>query len=166
MAISESETRSSIWARYTPEQKAKYNARKRREYADRGEKYQRVVALNKAWRDKNKDKVNAARRDKWRSDKEWREAQLEKRRGRDQRHTQLKTHYGITKAQYDEMLLAQGGKCAICSVDPKETLCVDHCHDSGRVRALLCRSCNTGLGCFKDDLSLFGLAIRYLEKWR
>lgn len=150
----------------TQEQRLRYSENRRKKYALRGEGYLRIVERNRLWRERNRVAFNKKRSEKRRNDPVWREAQNAKRRGRDQRHHQLKTHYGITQAHYDAMLAAQGNKCGICGDDPKETLCVDHCHSSGKVRGLLCRKCNTGLGCFKDDLSLFGSAVRYLEKWR
>ena len=61
----------------------------------------------------------------------------------------LKTKYNITIEQYDEMLDAQGGGCAICGVKPtNKRLAVDHCHTTGKVRGILCTGCNTGLGGF------------------
>lgn len=150
----------------TLEQKAKYNARKRRKYAERGDYYETVVAGNAAWRAKNREVNNRRRREKRKLDAAWREAQNAKRRGRDQRKHQLKTNYGMTQEQYAEMLASQEGKCAVCGSVPNETLCVDHCHRTGKIRSLLCRKCNTGLGCFGDDSSLLGSAIKYLEKWR
>jgi hypothetical protein len=61
--------------------------------------------------------------------------------------------YGITPGQYEEMLAAQGGKCAICSSDKagkkRQTFAVDHDHDTGLVRGLLCIRCNAHLGWFE-----------------
>ena len=67
------------------------------------------------------------------------------------RQENLKARYGITEEQYEAMLAAQGGGCAICTAlfgDTVSTrrLAVDHCHTSGRVRALLCTRCNRALG--------------------
>lgn len=62
------------------------------------------------------------------------------------RNWQLRNRYGITTDQYDDMLAAQGGTCAICGRPPKNRrLYVDHDHDNGRVRGLLCASCNSSL---------------------
>lgn len=63
------------------------------------------------------------------------------------------------------MVVAQDGRCAICGVAP-DTLVVDHCHDTGVTRGLLCRWCNLGLGMFKDDLKAMEQAHSYLERWR
>jgi hypothetical protein len=84
------------------------------------------------------------------------------------RKTHLKTKYGITPEQYDEMLEAQGGGCAICGKPPGKTaLHVDHCHETGRVRGLLCFSCNAGLGQFKHDPELLEAALMYTAvHWR
>lgn len=69
--------------------------------------------------------------------------------------------YGLTRADFEAMMKVQGGSCAICRTSTK--LVVDHCHESGRVRGLLCSNCNTGLGMFGDDTSRLGGAIEYLN---
>jgi Autographiviridae endonuclease VII len=88
------------------------------------------------------------------------------------RRSRLRTTYGITVAQYDAMLVAQGGGCAICKQPPntylrrKASLAVDHDHATGEVRGLLCGRCNTALGLLGESweviLELFG----YVESWR
>ncbi len=71
-----------------------------------------------------------------------------------QREYALKKHYGISAAQYDEMLAFQGGRCAICG--EKEPgghgrfFCVDHDHATGDVRGLLCQPCNVKLAAIED----------------
>jgi hypothetical protein len=74
----------------------------------------------------------------------------------------LRTEYGITLTQYETLLEKQGGGCAICGRKEK-CLCVDHDHATGRVRGLLCGSCNNGLGRFKDDPKRLRRAANYLE---
>jgi hypothetical protein len=79
----------------------------------------------------------------------------------------LRRYYGISLADYLKMLEAQNGRCKICGTDApggKGTFHVDHCHDSSKVRGLLCRSCNVGLGHFNDNISLLSLAILYLNE--
>lgn len=67
-------------------------------------------------------------------------------------------------AHLDGLMEAQGGTCAIC---PRtDDLCVDHDHATGVVRGLLCRSCNSGLGQFRDDPVLLAKAIDYLTRRR
>ncbi len=73
--------------------------------------------------------------------------------------------YGIGLDEYNQMFADQGGCCAICGkhqTEFKKSLAVDHNHETGKVRALLCVNCNLGVGCFKDDSSLLQAAIRYL----
>lgn len=72
--------------------------------------------------------------------------------------------YGMTLAEFDALLIHQLGCCDICGDHRGARLFVDHCHDSGVVRALLCRSCNTGLGAFKDDPARLAEARVYAEK--
>ena len=59
------------------------------------------------------------------------------------------------------MLIAQSGRCAICT-DPMTNPHVDHCHSSSTVRGLLCTNCNVGLGQFKDDPTRLLAAVAYL----
>lgn len=75
----------------------------------------------------------------------------------------LRRKYGITQVEYDTMLAAQGGACAICdSPNERRILAVDHHHSTGVVRGLLCDSCNNGLGRFRDNPDLLARAIAYL----
>lgn len=83
----------------------------------------------------------------------------------------LAKNYGLTVAQYNAMLREQGGVCAVCGKDePNEhgrtgkqfRLSVDHCHDTGRVRGLLCQRCNRAIGLLGDDPVLMRRAISYL----
>lgn len=83
------------------------------------------------------------------------------------RRSKMKTMYGITLEKYDDMLQAQGGVCAICaSDDPKGMgrFPVDHCHDTGKVRGLLCTLCNQALGMFRDSEDTLLAAIAYLRR--
>ena len=73
----------------------------------------------------------------------------------------LRRRYGITAEEADAMLASQGGKCAICRSAP--AVHVDHDHDTGAVRALLCFNCNGGLGQFKDDPYLLQMAAFHVE---
>jgi len=77
------------------------------------------------------------------------------------RDYQLRTRYGITRAQYEQMYTEQHGECYICSSASK--LFVDHCHDTGHVRGLLCHHCNLVLGHAHDNPALLRLAATYLE---
>jgi hypothetical protein len=88
-----------------------------------------------------------------------------------QRRSRLRK-YGMTPEDYDALLLAQGGVCAICRTEETDldsrrnkprSLAVDHDHESGRVRALLCGMCNKGIGAFMDNADLMRAAVNYLE---
>lgn len=75
--------------------------------------------------------------------------------------------FGISKEDYETMLLNQNGVCAICN-EPElskrfKFLAVDHCHKTGKIRGLLCSKCNQGLGYFNDNVSNLQSAITYLK---
>ncbi len=71
--------------------------------------------------------------------------------------------FGMTLDEYDVMLDAQNGGCAICTRAPEETsLHVDHDHSTGRIRALLCFQCNNALADFREDPDLLRNAVTYL----
>jgi hypothetical protein len=80
-----------------------------------------------------------------------------------------KNFYNFTVKEYEEMLEAQGGVCALCFKVETATkngkvkrLAVDHCHNSNKVRGLLCMKCNTYLGKFNDEVDYFQRVIDYL----
>jgi len=83
----------------------------------------------------------------------------------------LKCVYGIDQAAYDALMLRQGGKCALCKCElvedlPKSSLRqinIDHDHETGAVRGLLCSSCNVGLGFLGDTVERLRAAIAYIE---
>ena len=73
----------------------------------------------------------------------------------------LRRRYGVDEAAFAALVAAQGGLCAICRVNAASHL--DHCHDSGVVRGLLCVPCNNGLGLFRDDPNRLEAAACYLR---
>lgn len=76
----------------------------------------------------------------------------------------LLRYFGITLDQYNELLQKQDGCCALCGNPPTtRRLAVDHDHQTGRIRGLLCGWCNRALGLFRDDPALLTKAIGYLE---
>ena len=83
---------------------------------------------------------------------------------RSAKHYKLQAAYGIGIDEYEAMLESQDGTCAICDgVNASgHALHVDHCHDSGRVRGLLCTGCNTLLGAAKDSAETLNRAIKYI----
>ncbi len=77
----------------------------------------------------------------------------------------LKIKYGLTMEDYNKMLKKQGGTCVICrNGNNRRKLCVDHNHKTGKVRGLLCDSCNFTIGHSKEDINLLKKAIKYLEE--
>lgn len=88
------------------------------------------------------------------------------------RDQELRKHYGITLDEYNQMHEEQNGVCAICGkpevdVDKRtgktRRLAVDHHHDSGKVRKLLCARCNQGIGNLKEDPEILRKALEYLS---
>lgn len=145
------------------------------EYA-RKKSWQEQVLSDPARRD------NFIRKRRARGIKHLRKLSPEERRERAKR-TQQKTHasgvknfyawhlshkFGITPEEYLQLLSRQDGRCAICKKLPTEgrwkTLCVDHDHETGKVRALLCRGCNSALGWLNDDLDLILRCADYIRE--
>jgi hypothetical protein len=78
----------------------------------------------------------------------------------------LKALYGLSQEQYAAMLVRQNSSCKICKTHEnnlKRRLFVDHCHETGKVRGLLCQYCNTMLGNAKDNVLVLQSAINYLS---
>lgn len=126
---------------------------------------------NFEWRERTLDEAGSQKNSEYQ--KAWRAAYIVKNPKKFK--SQYLKRYGITIEQFDEILAAQGGVCAICS--KKETalhhitgearhLAVDHCHSGGQVRGLLCTPCNQILGLAGDDPDLLRKAATYLEKSR
>jgi len=97
------------------------------------------------------------------SNKLWRQANPDRCRD-----SQLKVKYGLSIETYYAKLEEQGGVCAICgSTNPDgKYLSVDHCHLSGKIRSLLCNTCNRAIGLLKDDPSLMEKAAEYVRRYR
>ena len=85
----------------------------------------------------------------------------------------IKSRYGLKAQDFDAMVKAQKRRCAIClkdlnlrkgSVCRDKSVAVDHCHQTGRVRGILCSMCNTGLGSFTDSDVKLAAAIQYLRR--
>ena len=132
-------------SKQTKQQRAEYMKDWRKKNIDRQK------LRDKEYYEKNKDRMKAAH-----------EANPQVIKG-----TRLRTRYGITLDNYNEMFIKQDGKCAICGNHQSETktaLVVDHCHSTGKVRGLLCGNCNRGIGCLKDDIENLRCAILYLNE--
>lgn len=75
-----------------------------------------------------------------------------------------KRRYGVSQERFDQMLQEQQHTCAICGTVMGQEACVDHDHTTGRVRGLLCKTCNAGLGLFHDNWQIISSALNYLER--
>lgn len=86
---------------------------------------------------------------------------------RTKRRSHLKRLYGMTLERYEELHESQGGLCAICDKPEKggRWLSVDHNHETGQVRQLLCSQCNLGIGAVGESPEWFDRAKAYLELW-
>lgn len=79
----------------------------------------------------------------------------------------LKSKYGLTLDQYYVMLMDQSNCCKICHTHKsklKTVLCVDHDHKTGKIRGLICHTCNRGIGLFKDNANMLRKAANYIEE--
>lgn len=74
--------------------------------------------------------------------------------------------YGLTQEQFDQLLASQGGRCAACgTAEPgARGWNIDHCHRSGKVRALLCQPCNTMAGLAREDPAVLRALAEWLER--
>ena len=117
---------------------------------------ERKRLLNQRYRARNRARLNARDRDRYYKDKDA------------TRNNNLKNSYGITLHDYNAMLAAQGGSCACCGSDEaggrSQHLHVDHCHKTGRIRALLCCKCNSILGFCRESPIHLRLLISYIHE--
>lgn len=116
------------------------------------------------------ESVKAAKKAYYENNKE----QLKQKRKRNlkkERHLQLMSTYKISLVEYERMLNNQNNLCVICKSPELSkskngklmNLAVDHCHNSGKIRGLLCGKCNLGLGKFEDSIETLQNAINYLK---
>jgi hypothetical protein len=83
------------------------------------------------------------------------------------KNSRLKGTFGITLGDYDNLLKAQNGCCAICQTNTPTGIGgfhVDHCHKTNKIRGLLCSKCNHALGLFNDNQTNLRKAIEYLNR--
>lgn len=117
-------------------------------------------AKSKAWREANPERQKAASRrhhEKRKQAPGWQAYKNE---------AEMRRKYGLTMADFDALLESQGGVCAICKGKPNgpgKRFHVDHCHNSSKVRGLLCGKCNTAIGLLDDDPARAESAAAYLR---
>jgi len=101
-----------------------------------------------------------------------RKKEANKLRSRSMRNAQIKRHYNVSIEDIEILYKHQKGLCSICKApiilyggieEKYKIACVDHNHDTGKVRGLLCNKCNRGLGFFNDNLEKLKEAVNYLE---
>jgi len=110
-----------------------------------------------------RDKTFKERQNLWRR---YAGRNIEKLKRRDKEYN-LKRKFGMTMEDYDRLLASQNNGCAICGVEKSKNgkaLAVDHCHQTGLIRGLLCMEHNTAIGLFSEDAETMLKAIDYLKK--
>lgn len=156
----------------TEEAKRRYNANRRKRYATDPAYKERVQARNQEALARDRHSENEKRRKKRAENHVWREKQNEKaakKRGEPGYAEKIRRYhrewrYGLSHEKYTEMVEAQNGSCAICKAITD--LLVDHDHNTGAVRGLLCRPCNSGIGQFYDSPARLLSAIEYLARFK
>tara|TARA_B100000287_G_C20148749_1_gene589280 strand:+ start:56 stop:520 length:465 start_codon:yes stop_codon:yes gene_type:complete len=139
-----------------PQQRKEYQ----KQYYQKNKEYARIK--NKEWRENNKGYYKLSRKE---YNKKYYDNPVNKLK---RRETHLKKVYGIDLSEYNRLLESQDYACCICRTKHPGNkggggnFHVDHCHETGRVRGLLCSSCNTALGSFKEDPSVLYKAADYL----
>ena len=126
-----------------------------------------IRLAQKNWVDRNRDKVNKTSRDSYQKNRERRRLLARSRYDPEKsKEERLLRRYGISLKEYRYLLLKQNNLCAICEKEDcnSRSLAVDHCHVTGKIRGLLCVSCNNLLGRAKDSVSTLRRAVKYLEK--
>lgn len=139
---------------------------KRRMSAESRERHRETLRLRQQeWRKNNLELAKQLDRDRYAENKSGRRHYSRARR--------LRANYGITLEQFDQMAAEQKYACAICGEHPapvgkhnRDTLNVDHDHSTGKVRGLLCVSCNLGLGNFGENPARLLRAMDYLARHR
>ena len=112
------------------------------------------LAYSKEYQEKNKDKIKELRKEYYEKNK----ASIKEKHVKHR----LNFYYGLSLEDYLTKIKNQKGLCACCKEPFIKTPNVDHCHTSGKVRGLLCTSCNTGLGFYEKKSNLFKV---YLEEY-
>lgn len=125
-------------------------------------------AMAKDWYERNKDKATAKVRD-WRERNADAVKQYRSENRRKHYLQEVVRKYDVDPAWFDEQMQKQGGSCACCRRDfawgkKQTTPHVDHCHESQKVRGILCNRCNTVLGLCQDDKNLLSALARYVSE--
>lgn len=122
-------------------------------------------AYKKKWRENNRPYMNKKFREYYAKNTE-----KMRQRARDyykNNKDKERDKYRLSKYGVDgrELLEEQGGRCASCAIDVTKAFCIDHDHITGKIRGVLCNSCNLSLGYAKDSKEVLSGLIKYLEKY-
>jgi Autographiviridae endonuclease VII len=148
------------------ERKRRERERKKQRYAEDPDYREKILVRNDTSRIKHKDARNARRRQRYATDPEFRAKRLAEH-PKTHRKFNLKKNYGLSLEGYDAKLARQGGVCVIClKASKKKNLCVDHDHETRKLRDLLCGKCNVGLGNFNDNSAAMRRGADYLDYWQ
>jgi hypothetical protein len=142
------------------------NERWRKRYAEDPAFREKVAATNRANQQKHGKKIYQRRKHRMGTDPEYREKLIAINRRSALKRTCAS--FGMSLADFDHMLERQNGACAICKKEPKpkQRLCIDHCHASGKVRRLLCGNCNCMLGQAGDNPDILYAGGDYIVEFR
>jgi len=137
--------RARTWRKRNPEYQKNYkknNAHVGRAWAERNK--EKIATYRKLYRAKHRDRLNTEHRNRY-----------------------FKRTYGLGLVDREKLLERQNGCCPICN--KKMTSCrdihIDHDHNTGVIREILCSNCNVGLGNFNESIAILKNAINYLNKW-
>lgn len=152
--------------------KAYYEAHKEEMKKASNENYyankDREAKRRKEYYAQNKDKLTAKTREYYHKHKEENKEyrrEYSRTHRKETKNRSLLRYYGINLEQYNIMYDEQEGKCFTCKTHHKD-LVVDHNHNTGKVRKLLCNKCNLALGYVKDNVEILQSMIVYLEQER
>ena len=123
------------------------------------------------WYQKNKEKINTHQKEYDNTHKvkiKVKNHKFYQNHKEEIKNRQLKSHYGLSITEFDNLLLIQNNKCAICGqpldLQIPRSVCIDHNHLTNKVRGILCSNCNKALGFFRDNPEYLRNAIKYLER--
>lgn len=176
--------RTSAYGKAHPEMKREdsrkqYRKNRKKRIADvrkwEKENPERTKEMQRESRKRCRDRVRASNRASYRRHKEARteysrkmyntNPDVKKSKKDGDRKWRLKTKYGLTVEQFDEMLLSQKGHCALCA-KPMSKPIIEHCHKTGIIRGLVHQQCNAMIGMAQDDPEVLRSAIVYLNRFR
>ena len=115
--------------------------------------HDKLLKYGETWRENNREKINAGAKERY---YENRNAELSRHRFK---------NYGIDNDTYNFMVNAQDGRCIICGDMPEINLSVDHNHQTGKIRRLICNPCNIAIAKAKDSPEILRAMADYLEKY-